>query len=149
MRREENPSSRSGGNSIYRCLQLGPVLAVIGMIEDLLRWARATAKVLALFVALTMALDLHPAHAQASGEDPAHSHFGATCDTPEFEKAPLGGSETTSSNYADCVHHCPALHRAATEHRTMHDSGAFAMANIESYRQTFSVFDPPPPRVPS
>src|SRR3546814_5067203 len=95
-----------------------------------------------------MALDLHPAHAQASGESPAHSHFGATCDTPEFEKVPLDGSEITSSNYADCVHHCPILHRAATEHRTTHDSGALAMASIESYRQTFSVFDPPPPRVP-
>jgi hypothetical protein len=124
-------------------------LAVIGLIEGLLRWARVTAKVLALFVALTMALDLHSAHAQASGDNPGHSHFGATCDTPDFENAPLDGSEATSSTYADCVHHCPLLHRAATEHRSMHGSGALAMAYEESYRQTFSVFDPPPPRVPS
>ena len=122
---------------------------MIGVIEGLMRWARVTANVLALFVALTMALDLHPAHAQASGDTPAHSHFGATCDTPDSEKAPSHDKEATSSTYADCVHHCPSLHRAATAHRLMHDSGTPAMAYGESYRQTFSAFDPPPPRVPS
>src|SRR3546814_20980080 len=97
--------------------------------EGLWRWARVTANVLALFVALTMALDLHPAHAQASGESPAHSHFGAPCDTPEFEKVPLDGSEITSSNYADCVHHCPILHRTAPENRTQHAPAAPDMAS--------------------
>src|SRR3546814_5299298 len=92
-----------------------------------------------------MALDLHPAHAQASGESPAHSHFGATCDTPEFEKVPLDGSEITSSNYADCVHHCPILHRAATEHRTTHDSGALRSEEHTSelqslMRNSYAVF---------
>lgn len=128
---------------------MGPILAVIGLIEGLLRWARVTANVLVLLVALTMALDLHPAHAQASDDSPAHSHFGTTCDTPDLEKAPLDRGEATSDTYADCVHHCPSMHRAATEHRLMHDSGALPMAHVESYRQTFSVFDPPPPRVPS
>src|SRR3546814_17554946 len=103
--------------------------------EGLWRGARVTANVLALFVALTMALDLHPAHAQASGESPAHSHFCATCDTPEFEKVPLDGSEITSSNYAHCVHQCTLLHRAATEHRTTPDSGAPAMASRPQERR--------------
>src|SRR3546814_12772010 len=83
----------------------GPVLAVIGLIEGLLRWARVTANVLALFVALTMALDLHPAHAHASGESHAHNHFGANCVTPEVGQVSLDGIEISPSPTTEHVNH--------------------------------------------
>lgn len=134
------------GNSICQYLLKDLALAASGYIEGLLRWARVTANVLAFFVALIMALDLHPAHAHASGDGSGHSAFGATCDTPDVDNAPLDGNEATSGTYADCVHHCPVLLRATIARHSILDSGALENSYAELPRRMFSAFDPPPPR---
>ena len=104
FQRGESPSPRNDSKAIFQ--------ALMGMIEVPLKRARSLAQFLAILAAVMLGLDLHPAHAQLSGDAADHNHLSASCDSPDLAQLIYDGAGGVQSTNGDCTHHVDSMIRS-------------------------------------
>ena len=110
---------------------------------------------LALIAAITVAIGVHPPHAEAAsthhhGMDHqaagSHGHFGAACLQTELDEVVDRGKSAVPPGHADCTQVFDPLQRPALLVAPIYSVVADAAPHDLPFRQLITSFDPPPPR---
>jgi hypothetical protein len=119
------------------------------------RW-RAAARLLALVAAVTVAIGVHPPHAEAAQNGDrqgtsqqgtaGHSHFDASCLQAELDSKHPETKGAVPSGHADCSQIFTPLLRPALAATPAYVVVAVAAPHHLPFRQLITPFDPPPPR---
>lgn len=110
---------------------------------------KAIARMLALVAAVTLALDLHPAHAGTAGHADGHGHFGSFCDPSDLGDTPTADRDSPAGSSGDCTHYYDPMLRPPAEQFPAYVDIVVTPSYAEPHRQIFAGFDPPPPRLQS
>ena len=116
---------------------------------------RAAARVLALVAAITVALGVHPPHAEAAAPHHhavdhqaagSHSHFGAICLQAALDATADQGNGAMTPGHTDCNPVFDPQPRAALLAAVAYAILSVAAPHDLPFRQLITSFDPPPPR---